>query len=308
MHVAVAGGAGDLGSAVVRAFTALGVPTTALVHPRTDAWRLADLGDVDIVRVDLLDTAAVAEELRAHRDVVVVDAAGRSGHPGTPGGPSRVALWRDTVLTTVSLLEAVDPENVHSVVHLGSFLGYRPSDRALAETDPVGPVTARGVAKRAAATALWEWAADTGVPCSELVVFRAYGPHESPGRLVPTLVDAVRSDAVVPLVDAETRRDMVYVDDVAETVVRMVDAAAYGVPVNVGSGVASSVPEIVAAFEAASGRHVRVAPGARPARAYDVPHWQADLTRCHQLLGWRPPTTLDEGMERVWASAGVRAG
>ena len=101
---------------------------------------------------------------------------------------------------------------------------------------------------------------------------------------------------------------MVYVDDVAEAVVRMVDAAAYGVPVNVGSGVASSVPEIVAAFEAASGRRVRVAPGARPARSYDVPHWQADLTRCQQLLGWHPPTTLEEGMERVWAAARVGVG
>ena len=84
--------------------------------------------------------------------------------------------------------------------------------------------------------------------------------------------------------------------------------AAYGVPVNVGSGVASTVPEIVAAFEAASGRQVRVSPGARPARPYDVPHWQADLTRCENLLGWRPPTTLGEGMERVWATVGVRAG
>ena len=302
MHVVVAGGAGDLGSSIARAFAALGAPTTALVHPRTDAWRLHDVSGVDVARVDLLDTAAVAEVLCSRRDVVVVDAAGRAGHPGTDGGPSRVALWQDTVLTTVSLLDAVDPDRVRSVVHLGSFLGYRPADQALAEGAPKAPVTARGVAKRAAAGALWEWAADVGVPCSELVVFRAYGPHESAGRLVPTLVEAVRTGATVPLVDAVTRRDMVYVDDVAEAVVRVVDRAAYGVPVNVGSGVASTVPEIVAAFEAASGRRVRVAPGARPSRVYDVPHWQADLTRCEQLLGWRPRTSLAEGMERVWAA------
>ena len=302
MHVVVAGGAGDLGSWVVRAFTALGVPTTALVHPRTGAWRLAAVPGAEVARLDLLEVDAVAEVLRAHRDVVVVDAAGRGGHPGTAGGPSQVALWRDTVLTTVSLLDAVDPDRVRSVVHLGSSLGYVPSDRPLAESGPWGPTTPRGAAKRAAAEALWKWAGETGVPCSELVVFRAYGPTEPAGRLVPTLVDAVLTDAVVPLVDTETSRDMVYVADVAEAVVRVVERAAYGVPVNVGSGVASTVPEIVAAFEAASGRRVRVAPGARPARAYDVPHWQADLTRCQQLLDWRPGTTLAEGMERVWAA------
>ena len=305
MHVAVAGGAGDLGSAIVRAFAARGVPTTALVHPRTDAWRLVDQPGVEVARVDLLDTTAVTEVLRAHRDVVVVDAAGRSAHPGPDAGLSRVDVWRDSVLTTVSLMDAIDPDTVSGVVHLSSSLVYQPAEHPLRETGPYAPTTARGVAKQAAASALWQWADESGVPCSQLVVFRAYGPHEPAGRLVPTLLDAVRTGAVVPLVAAETRRDMVYVDDVAEAVVRVVDAAAYGVRVNVGSGVASSVPEIVAAFEAASGRQVRVAPGARPARPYDVPHWQADLTRCQQLLGWRPSTTLDEGMERVWAEVGV---
>jgi nucleoside-diphosphate-sugar epimerase len=302
MHVAVAAGAGDLGSAVVRAFTALGVPTTALVHPRTDPWRLAEVPGVRVVRVDLLDTAAVAETFAAERDVLVVDAAGRAGHPGTDGGPSRVALWRDTVLPTVSLLDAVDPDRVRGVVHLGSSLVYAPSDRPLSESGTIAPTTPRGVAKRAASSALWQWAGETGVPCSELVVFRSYGPREPGGRLVPTLLDAVRTGAVVPLVDAETRRDMVYVDDVADAVVRVVDAAAYGVPVNVGSGVGSTVPEIVAAFERACGRRVPTEPGGRPARPYDVPHWRADTTRCRELLGWVPPTSLDEGMERVWAA------
>ena len=255
-----------------------------------------------------MDTDGLTEELRRYDDLVVVNAVGRSGHPETPGGPDRVSLWRDTVLATVSLLDSVDPDRLRGVVHLGSSLVYRPADHALRETDPWAPMTARGVAKQAAASALWQWAAETAVPCSELVVFRAYGPRESPGRLVPTLVDAVRTGAVVPLVDAETRRDMVYVDDVAEAVVRVVDKAAYGVPVNVGSGVASSVPEIVRAFEAAAGRRVPVAEGARTARVYDVPHWQADLTRCEELLGWRPPTTLAGGMERLWAEVRAAVG
>jgi nucleoside-diphosphate-sugar epimerase len=302
MRVAVAGGAGDLGSAVVRTFAALGVPTTALVHPRTDAWRLDGVPGADVARVDLLDTSSVTAALAPYADLLVVDAAGRAGHPDTTGGPSRVALWRDTVLTTVSLLDALDPDRVRGVVHLGSSLGYAPSDRPLVETGPFAPITARGVAKRAAAAALWHWAGETAVPCSELIVFRSYGPHEPPGRLVPTLVAAARSGDVVPLVDAETRRDMVYVDDVAEAVVRVAGTSAYGLPINVGSGVASTVPEIVAAFEAASGTRLRTAPGARAARAYDVPQWSADTTRCRHLLGWVPSTSLAEGMERVWAA------
>lgn len=277
---------------------------TALVHPRTDAYRLAGVPDSEVVRVDLLDTAAVAAAVDRLGDVVVVNAAARAGHPEAPAGPGRSDLWRDTVLTAVSLLDALDPDRVVGVVHLGSSLQYRPSDRPLTETDPAEPVTARGVAKQAASSAVWEWSRATGAPVAELVVFRSYGPHESRGRLVPVLVDAARTGATVPLVDTVTRRDLVYVDDVADAVVRVVDRAAYGGRLNVGSGASWTVPEIVSAFEAASGRRVRVAPGARAPRAIDVEHWQADTRRCEQVLGWRPPTSLAEGLARVWAIAG----
>ena len=288
MHVVVAGGAGDLGSSIARAFAALGVPTTALVHPRTDAWRLQDQRGVDVARVDLLDTAAVAEVLRSHRDVVVVDAAGRSDTPGPTVGPSRVALWRDTVLTTVSLSRPSIP--TASRASSTSAAPRLPPRRLSPWRRPAhyAPTTARGVAKRAAASALWQWAAETGVPCSELVVFRAYGPASPPdgwsrrwstpyGPARRFLSSMPRPAATWSTSTTSPRRSSAWST-----------AAAYGVPVNVGSGVASTVPEIVAAFEAASGRRVRVAPGARPARAYDVPHWQADLTRCEELLGWRP--------------------
>jgi hypothetical protein len=96
------------------------VPTSALVHPRTTAFRLADLPENAIRRVDLVDTESLTEELRRYDDVVVVNAVGRSGHPDTPGGPDRVSLWRDTVLTTVSLLDALPTDRLRGVVHLAA--------------------------------------------------------------------------------------------------------------------------------------------------------------------------------------------
>ncbi len=304
MEVVVAGGAGDLGAAIVGGALARGFATTALIHPRTDAWRLGGLDDSVVSRVDLLDTAGVRRALTGRRDMVVVNAAACAGHPGSPGGPSRIALWQDTVSTLVSLLDALDPEAVRAVVHLGSSMQYRPSGSPLHEDGPFEPQTTRGVVKQASSTALWDWARDLGVPTAELLIFRAFGPAESPGRLLPVLLEAARTGARVPLVDTETRRDLVHVDDVVEAVFRVVERSAYGGRLNVGSGVASTVPEIVAAFESASGRRVRLEPGARPARPHDVPHWQADLTRCRQHLGWQPEISLADGMKRVWAEAG----
>ena len=142
MHVAVAGGAGDLGSAVVRTFAALGVPTTALVHPRTDAWRLADRPGVEVARVDLLDTAAVTEVLRAHRDVVVVDAAGRSAHPGRmPVLPDRALAGQ--VLTTVSLwMRSIPTRSQRRPPR--QLLGYQPSDHPFARPARTPPHRPRG--------------------------------------------------------------------------------------------------------------------------------------------------------------------
>lgn len=96
--------------------------------------------------------------------------------------------------------------------------------------------------------------------------------------------------------DGEESRDFVYIDDVVEaTYLASVDERAAGQTFNVGSGVATTVNEVVAALFEAFGREVPTRISGNY-RLGDIRHNVADTARLEQVLGFRPRTTFREGV------------
>lgn len=96
--------------------------------------------------------------------------------------------------------------------------------------------------------------------------------------------------------DGEESRDFVYIDDVVEaTYLAATDARAAGQTFNVGSGVATTVNEVVAALFAAFGREVPTRISGNY-RLGDIRHNVADTRRLEEVLGYRPQTDFREGV------------
>jgi UDP-glucuronate 4-epimerase len=97
-------------------------------------------------------------------------------------------------------------------------------------------------------------------------------------------------------------RDYTYVDDVVDALVRLIDAPATYVLVNVGGHSPVSTSELVDRLENALG--VSAKRVAAPAQPGDVPATFADITRARDILGWEPRVELDEGLARFAAWLG----
>lgn len=293
MRVLVTGAAGFVGAATV-ARLAVDHDVHTVIRPATDTWRLADSADSTEHRVDLVDLDTLRDTVETIDADVVVHAAAASDHPA-PG--HRVGAWRDTVLATISLLDALQHKPPQHFVNIGSSLQYTPSDRALRETDPTVPITARGVAKQAASAAIAQWGRENGVPVTELRVFRAYGNREQSNRLIPAIIRSLRTGTVLPVPTSTTRRDMVHVNDVAESCALAVPRPGLGL-LNVGFGVAHSIEEIVQTFEDVAGQRIDIM-RTRDLQTQDVEFWQADMERTEALLGWRPKVDLAAGARMI---------
>jgi nucleoside-diphosphate-sugar epimerase len=137
-------------------------------------------------------------------------------------------------------------------------------------------------------------------------LFSVYGPWEEPTRLMPTLIRRARAGLPLEMTSRETARDFVHVDDVLDALVD-VDRfpAASGEVLNLGTGIQSTLADVVDAVQAAVGSRSEVRWGGMPARHWDTDRWQADISRARDVLGWSPKLTLREGVARMaaWMSA-----
>ena len=262
---------------------------------RTDGWDVVALTRAE---VDLADPrAGAAAVTAADADVVFTLAAGRAKATAA----ERAATT--AVNTSPWLVDALT-ERCRAVVRLGSSTEYAAADHPLAEDAALRPRGFFGATKAAGSLLLQAAAAERGVRCAVLRAFQVYGPGDHPTRLVPVVLAAARTGATVPLPAAVSRRDWVWVGDVVDACVRaaLADDLPPGAVLNIGTGVQTDVPELVATAERVTGRPLATAAGAHPGRAWDAADWVCDPRAARDALGWVPGVDLAEGLARTWAA------
>jgi nucleoside-diphosphate-sugar epimerase len=110
---------------------------------------------------------------------------------------------------------------------------------------------------------------------------------------------------VLPLGNRSSRRDYVYVGDVARALVGLLDVREPDLTVNVGSGRSSSVDDLVATIGSLTGRRLVVEVDPAKMRATDRPNMQADIARLREMLPGFEPTPLDETLRFLLAADGL---
>ena len=187
------------------------------------------------------------------------------------------------------------------LVHAGSALEYGATGGVLHEGSPTAATTLYGETKLAGTAALVERARASQARAIVARLFTVYGAGEHAGRLLPSILGAAGSGAVVPLSDGVQRRDFAYVEDVAEGLLRLgVSSVQPGEVVNLASGVMQPVRKFVEAAAAVAGvPRERLHFGAVPTRPEEMSHTGVSVDRLDELTGWRPSPDLQSGIRRT---------
>jgi len=200
------------------------------------------------------------------------------------------------VRATLTLYQAFVAAGGQRVVVAGTCAEYDWSGGLLSEaTTPLRPSTLYGSAKHAAYGLLAAASAETGVPVAWGRLFFVYGPGEQPGRLVPSVLTALRAGAPALVSEGTQVRDFLHVDDVARALVELLDGAAAGA-VNVASGVGVPVRDVVGLLAGLEGRADLVRYGARPSPPSEPARLVADVRRLRDEVGFEPRFDLADGL------------
>jgi UDP-glucose 4-epimerase len=300
-RVLVTGGAGFIGSNLVRALLERGDEVRVLDNFSTgDRENLEGL-DIEIVEGELRSYERVHNAVRGVEVVYHLGALGSV--PRSVQDPLTSSAVN--VEGTLNVLLAARDESVRRVVFSSSTSVYG-STRQLptGEDAPPDPISPYGVAKLAAERYCVSFSrVYESFESVVLRYFNVFGPRQSPfsqyAAVVPRFVTAIDAGEPVEIHgDGEQSRDFTYVGNVVDATIRAGEASgASGEIFNVAAGLPASVNTIADTIGEILGkpverRHV-------PRRAGDIRDSWADLTKSRRILGYEPGVDLREGLRRT---------
>jgi UDP-glucose 4-epimerase len=323
--VLVTGGAGYIGTHTIVELLRAGRRVICLdnfVNSSVVALKRAEAlggGSVVLERADVRDAAALQAVFDRHAVDGVIHFAALKAVGESVARP--LAYYDNNVAGTLALLAACAAAGVRRFVFSSSATVYGvPQQLPLTEAHPLSAVNPYGATKVMVERVLEDACiADPLMSVVSLRYFNPIGAHESgrigedprgtPNNLFPLILQvAVGRQSHVnvygsdwPTVDGTGVRDYLHVVDLAAGHVRALDHAATTtgcVPINLGTGQGTSVLQLLAAFERATGRPV--ARQVAPRRPGDIGACWADVTRAHALLGWTATRSVEQMCEDGW--------
>lgn len=311
MKTLVVGGAGYIGSVVVRQLL-------------SEGHEVVVLDDLSTGHADSIPEGVefVSADIRAAGDVLargdfeaVLHFAAKSLVGESVGNPS--LYWHTNVEGSRALLDAITEHRVPRLVFSSTAATYgEPDEVPITEDAPTRPTNTYGATKLAVDMMITGECVATPLAAVSLRYFNVAGAahgvgerHATETHLIPIALQAVlgKRDKLdvygedYPTDDGTAVRDYVHVEDLARAHVLALTAAAPGEHLicNLGNGNGFSVRQVIKAIEDVTGLPLPVV--SAPRRVGDPARLVASATRARQRLGWEPRHDLNRMIADAWA-------
>ncbi len=321
MKILVTGGAGFIGSAVVRLAVAQGhevVNLDALTYAACPAnvAQVADSPRYRFEHVDIRDWDRLVQVFRKQRPDIVMHLAAESHVDRSIDGP------RDFIETniagTFNLLEAArrnweDRGRPASFrfhhVSTDEVFGSLPADpdKRFTESTPYDPRSPYSASKAASDHLVRAWHETYRLPVVLSNCSNNYGPYHFPEKLIPVVILNALQGKPLPIYgDGSNVRDWLYVDDHAEALLLVATKGQVGRSYNIGGGNERSNLQLVQTIcgildrlrPRLEGSHAQLITFVRDRPGHDA-RYAIDASRIMSELGWRPKVSVEEGLERT---------
>lgn len=319
--ILVTGGAGFIGSAVIRQLIAETKATVINVDKLTYAGNLQSLAAVadspryHFERVDICDAKEIARVFRDHQPDAIMHLAAESHVDRSIFGP---ALFIDTnIIGTFTLLEvareywsglqgeAKERFRFHHV-STDEVYGSLGETGLFIETTPYQPNSPYSASKAASDHLVRAWFHTYGLPVITTNCSNNYGPYQFPEKLIPLMILNARAGKPLPIYGSgDNVRDWLYVDDHAQALRLVLEKGVPGEVYNIGGRNEKTNLEVVNAICAildeifpASAPHASLITYVADRPGHDK-RYAIDASKIDRELGWRPAETFETGLRKT---------
>lgn len=329
MKILVTGGAGFIGSAVVRHIINSTTDTVVNVDKLTYAGNLASISSIadsdryTFEQVDICNAVAIQALFKEHQPDMVMHLAAESHVDRSIDGPA--AFIETNIVGTYSLLEAARnywkdlPEErkagfrFHHISTDEVYGDLHGTDDLFTETTPYAPSSPYSASKASSDHLVRAWYRTYGLPVIVTNCSNNYGPYHFPEKLIPLMILNALSGKPLPIYGKGNQiRDWLFVEDHARALYKVVTEGMVGETYNIGGHnekqnievvhtLCNLLEELAPNKPAGVQRYEDLVTYVKDRPGHDL-RYAIDASKIERELGWKPEETFESGLRKtvIW--------
>ena len=296
----VTGGAGFLGSEIVRQISASG--GTAIVYDNLSSGKkkfIQDYPRVKIVKGDVKNRSTIHKAIQ--KSQYIINLAALPFIPDSFHYPQEF-FEVNTNGTLNLILESIDHKKIKNFVHISTSEVYGSAKKSpMDENHPILPQSTYAVSKLAGEKAVFTMHKEHDFPAVMIRPFNTYGPNITQPYIIPEIVmQVLGKNSKIHLGNINAERDFTFVSDTANGIIRALFLKkAIGETINLGSGRSHKIKDIVKSVSSILEKKVTITTNKDRLRPFDVNKLVCDNRKAKKILDWEPKITFDEGLKNT---------
>ena len=299
-RVLVTGGAGFIGSEVVRQLHNLGAKV--LVFDNYSSGRRRYLEGVDGVhqiRGNITNSSKVNEVV--NKSDYIINLAALPFIPDSYYYPAE--FFKVNAEGTINIaMAAIRTKRIKGFVHISTSEVYGSAKTVpMSEEHPTLPQSTYAASKLAGERAIFTLHKEHGFPAVVIRPFNSYGPRITQPYIIPEIISQIfHNKNFVKLGNVESFRDFTYVSDTARGIISaLTEDKVIGETINIGSNKSYKIKDLVLLVAKILGKKVNIMIDKERFRPFDVQKLVCDYRKAKRLLGWTPTVPIDEGLAKT---------
>lgn len=305
----VTGGAGFIGSHLVENLLRKGHKVVCLDNfndyydpavKRSNIKEASQNSNFILVEGDILDRRLLDNLFIDCSFDIIIHLAARAGV--RPSLVDPLLYEQVNVRGTINLLDQARNANINGFIFGSSSSVYGiNSSVPFSENDPISqPISPYAATKRAAELMCYTYHHIYGLPITCLRFFTVYGPRQRPDMAIHKFTKLIDEGREITLFgDGKSRRDYTYIDDIIDGIIKSAEKPSGFKIYNLGESYTIELLDLIKLIEKSLNKKAKIC--RLPDQPGDVPITYANIDRAEKELGYKPSTSIEQGVPRFIA-------